>query len=226
MNLFSHCQTVDASKASTRRQGMTLVEVMVASALMVIVIGGLLSANLVGLQQDQLIESMAGANDTSRNAVNLMLEDIRLAKGYNVGYYSTGSSFVACTNGTAQQGTAVLLYPIVNSTNQAVDTSKSVLYYFDSSDSVNNDGRLWRTSNVPGDAMSGIIIASNLINTLYFTSETFLGATQVNTTYKGVVHTTLQFCEYQYPLTRVGSNCLYEYYRMDCRATPHLPDGP
>jgi type II secretory pathway pseudopilin PulG len=226
MNLFSHGQTVDASKALRRQHGMTLVEVMLASGLMVIVIGGLLSANLVGLQQDQLIESMAGANDTSRNAVNLMLEDIRLAKGYNVGYFSTGSSFTACTNGTAQQGTAVLLYPIVNSTNQAVDTTKSVLYYFDSSDSINNDGRLWRTSNIPGDPMSGTIIASNLINTLYFTSETFLGATQVNTTYKGVVHATLQFCEYQYPLTKVGSNCLYEYYRMDCRATPHLPDGP
>jgi type II secretory pathway pseudopilin PulG len=225
MNLFSHGQTVDASKASRRQHGMTLVEVMLASGLMVIVIGGLLSANLVGIQQDQLIESMAGADDTSRNAVNLMLEDIRLAKGYNVGF-STGSGFVACTNGNAQQGTAVLLYPIVNSTNQAVDTTKSVLYYFDTSDSGNNDGRLWRTSNVPGDAMSGTIIASNLINTLYFTSETFLGATQMNTTYKGVVHTTLQFCEYQYPLTKVGSNFLYQYYRMDCRATPHLPDGP
>jgi hypothetical protein len=226
MNLFGHGQTVDASKASRRRHGMTLVEVMIASALMVMVIGGLMSANLVGLRQDQLIESMAGADDTSRNAVNLMLEDIRLAKGYNVGSYSTGSSFVACTNGTPQQGTAVLLYPVVNSTNQAVDTSKSVLYYFDLSDSINNDGRLWRTSNIPGDTMSGIIIASNLINTLYFTSETFLGATQANITYKGVVHATLQFCEYQYPLTMVGSNCLYQYYRMDCRATPHLPDGP
>ena len=226
MNLFRHGQILDTSKAGRRQQGMTLVEVMVASALMVIVIGGLMSANIVGLQQDQLVESMAGANDTSRNAVNMMLEDIRLAKGYNVGTYSSGSSFSACTNGTAQQGTAVLLYPIVNSTNQAVDTTRSILYYFDLSDSANNDGRLWRTSNIPGDTSSGLLIASNLINTLYFTSETFLGATQFNTTYKGVVHTTLQFCEYQYPLTKVGSNCLYQYYRMDCRATPHLPDGP
>jgi hypothetical protein len=226
MNLFRHGQTVGASKASRRRHGMTFVEVMVASTLMVLVIGGLMSAHLVGLKQDQLIQSMAGADDTSRNAVNLMLEDIRLAKGYNIGSFSTSSGFTACANGAAQQGTAVLLYPILNSANQAVDTSKSVLYYFDLSDSANNDGRLWRTSNVPGDAMSGIIIASNLINTLYFTSETFQGAVQTSTTYKGVVHTTLQFCEYQYPLTKVGSNYLYQYYGMDCRATPHLPDGP
>jgi type II secretory pathway pseudopilin PulG len=224
MNLFGHDKTVDASK-TRRQQGMTLVEVMVASTLMVLVIGGVMVGNIVGMQQDQLVESMAGASDTSRNAVNLMLQDIRLAKGFYVGSYP-GSNFTAIASGSTQQGNALMLYPVVNSTNQAVDTTQSILYYFDLSDSINNDGRLWRTSNVVGDTESGTIIASNLINTLYFTSENFQGTPQTVRTFKGVVHATLQFCEYQYPLTKVGSNYLYEYYRMDCRATPHLPDGP
>jgi hypothetical protein len=70
------------------------------------------------------------------------------------------------------------------------------------------------------------VVASNLINSLYFTSESFNGTNQCLATYKSVIHTTLQFCEFVYPLTRVGSNYMFDYYRIDCRATPHLPDGP
>jgi hypothetical protein len=66
---------------------------------------------------------------------------------------------------------------------------------------------------------------SNLINTLYFTSEDYYGRTQSVRTFKGVVHATLQFSLFLYPLTQVGSNQMYEYYRIDCRATPHIPDG-
>jgi len=224
MNLFSHDQGRDATKVR-REQAMTLFEMLIATAVMVMLIVGVMSANILGMKEDQLVESMAGANDTSRNALNIMLQDIRLSKGYYIGSYS-GGAFTACSSGTNQQGTAVMLYPVVNSTNQAVDTSQSIMYYFDLSDSINNDGRLWRTSNVAGDSESGTVIASNLINTLYFTSEDYTGTPQTSRTFKGVIHTTLQFCEFQYPLTRVGSNYLYQYYRMDCRATPHLPDGP
>ena len=69
------------------------------------------------------------------------------------------------------------------------------------------------------------MMLSNLINTLYFTSENYLGQTQSVRTYKGVVHTTLQFSQFQYPLTPVGTNGLFDYYRIECRATPHIPDG-
>ncbi len=225
MNLSINFHVANGKNALRRQQGMTLVEAMIAAALMVMVIGGLMSANFLGMRQDQLTESMAGANDTSRNAVNTMLSDIRLAKGYYIGTYD-GTNFTACSAGTAQQGVALMLYPVVNSTNQAVDTSQYILYYFDLSDAANSDGHLLRTYNVSGSPVSTAMVASNLINSLYFTSENYYGLTQSNRTYKGVIHTTLQFCEFQYPLTQVGSNCLFQYYRMDCRATPHLPDGP
>jgi type II secretory pathway pseudopilin PulG len=228
MNLLIHNRLGDASAVARRQAGMTLVETSIATGLMVVIICGLLSANYVGLKQDQLVESKAGADDTSRRAINAMLSDIRLAKGYAIGNYAT-NAFVPCSTGTnlvTQQGTAVILYPVVNSTNQAVDTSQYILYYFDLSDLANNNGALWRIYNIQGTTTTTALVTSNLINTLYFTSEDFQGNPQSTRTYKGVIHTTLQFCEFQYPLTRVGSNCLYEYYRMDCRATPHLPDGP
>jgi hypothetical protein len=205
---------------------MSLVETMIATSLMAtVVIGGLLSANYIGLRESQLVQSKAGASDTSRRMVNGLLTDIRLAKGFNIGN-AAGTNFTACNPDTAQTGTAVMLYPVVNTTNQAVDTSQYILYYFDLRDATNNDGWLWRVYNVSGAAVATTVVASNLINSLNFKSEDFRGITQTNRTYKGVIHATLQFCEFQYPLTKVGSNYLYDYYRIDCRATPHLPDGP
>lgn len=201
---------------------MTLVEMMIVTSLMLLVVTGVMSANYIGLRENQLMASKAGANNTSRIAVNQMLQDIRGAKGYQIGTVSgTNNTFTPITNGV-QQGIAVELYPIVISTNEALNTSVYTLYYFDSSDSANNDGRLWRcdTNQVY------TVVASNLINTLYFTSEDYTGTPQSTRTYKGIIHTTLQFCEFQYPLTMIGSNYLFNAYRIDCRATPHLPDGP
>jgi hypothetical protein len=196
--------------------------VMIATTLMGIVMIGILSSNYLGLRENQLMGSKAGASDSSRFAVNDLLQDIRAAKGYQIGSVSGTNIFTAITNGN-QQGQALILYPILISTNESIDTTKYILYYYDLSDSANSDGRLWRYVST-NQATS--VIASNLINTLYFTSEDYSGATQTVRTYKGVIHTTLQFCQFQYPLTTVGSNSLYDYYRIDCRATPHLPDGP
>ena len=41
-----------------------------------------------------------------------------------------------------------------------------------------------------------------------------------------MIHTSLQFAEFQYPLTKVGTNYFYDYYKMEFRFTPHVPDGP
>lgn len=213
----------DQTGLSARRlHAMTLVEVMIATTLMGIVMIGILSSNYLGLRENQLMGSKAGASDSSRFAINDLLQDIRAAKGYQIGSVSGTNIFTAITNGN-QQGQALILYPILISTNESIDTTKYILYYYDLSDSANSDGRLWRYIST-NQATS--VIASNLINTLYFTSEDYSGATQTVRTYKGVIHTTLQFCQFQYPLTTVGSNSLYDYYRIDCRATPHLPDGP
>lgn len=199
---------------------MTLLEVMIAVAVMGMVIAGVLSANFMGLRQARLMESKAGANDSSRRYVNLLLYDIRSAKGYDIGSMS-GTNFVAITNGNFQ-GTALKLFVVVGSTNRVIDNTRYLLYYFDTSEAASGNGKLWRQNSTNGVAS---IVVSNLVNTLYFTSENYLGYTQTVRTFKGVVHTILQFTQFQYPLTAVGTNGLFDYYRIDCRATPHIPDG-
>ncbi len=216
-----------AFRAGLRTRGVaafTLVEMMSAVVIMLFVLATLLAANLIGVRESQFLCAKAGASNTSRIAINDMLNDIRTAKGYAIGNISSGNytSFTAVTNGTFQ-GASLQLYPILVSTNDSIDYSKFILYTFDSTFASNNDGVLIRY--VSTNQVSSVV-ASNLINTLYFTSESYSGAPQCLSTYKSVVHTTLQFCEFSYPLTRVGSNYMFDYYRIDCRATPHLPDGP
>jgi Tfp pilus assembly protein PilW len=220
MKPTAHDKTISPATNRTRA-GMTLIEVMIAAALMMVIVAGVMSAHFLGLRESQLLESKAGVNDTARRAVNQLLQDIRAAKGYDIGTMS-GTNFTLITNGILQ-GAGLKLYSVVISTNQAVDPNKYLIYYFDSNQLASANGMLWRmnsTNRVPA------VTVSNLINTLYFTSEDYFGRTQTVRTYKGVIHATLDFCQFQYPLVAVGSNGLYDTYRIDCRATPHLPDGP
>ena len=203
------------------RAGFTLIEAMFVSAITVVVVGGALSAHFLGLRESQLLESKAGANDTARRSIGLLLHDIRAAKGFGIGTMS-GTNFILITNGILQ-GNGLQLYSAIISTNQTVNTNQTIVYYFDSSQAASGNGLLWR---LPSSTGVPVVTVSNLINTLYFTSEDYLGNTQSVRTYKGVIHATLQFSQFLYPLTAVGSNGLFNYYRIDCRATPHLPDGP
>jgi hypothetical protein len=112
-------------------------------------------------------------------------------------------------------------------TNQIINPSQYIIYYYDTSRLANLDAMLWTFNNTNGQTAS--VVASNLVsttsNTLSFTSENYFGTPQTVRTEKGIIHTTLQFSQFLYPLTPVGSNCLFSSYSIDCRATPHIPDG-
>jgi hypothetical protein len=97
------------------------------------------------------------------------------------------------------------------------------------SNSNNSDGRLYRASTTNWNP---VCLASNLVNWLgggySFAVQDYNGNPATNdidsTSYKRVIHTKLQFCQFQYPLTDVGTNGLYDYYKIEFRVTPHLPE--
>ena len=206
----------DKTRPTSAAAGFTLVEMMFSMGIFVVVIMALLASHLLGLREDQLLESKCGASDSTRRTLQQLPVDIRSAKMWDLGNMS-GSTFIANSNGAPQTGTALQLYLTTNG-------SQFVVYYFDAS--VTNNGKLWRNSS--SSNWNPVLMTSNLINTLYFTAENYNGVMQTNEgtskSYKNVVHATLQFCQFQYPLTQVGTNGLYDYYRMDFRATPHLPE--
>lgn len=209
--------------ASRRCRGFTLVEMSISAALTVSAIMlGLLAVHLMGLREEQLLESKAGASDSARRNINQFRFDIYGAKGWQIGNWN-GKVFTAITNGAKMQGNALMIYPLVLTSNEIVDVSNFILYYFDTNNAANYDGHLCYSNSTAG---SGKIIVSNLLAPLFFTCEDYSGKTQTVTTYKSVIHATFQYSQFQYPLTQVGSNCLFNTYRINVRATPHLPDGP
>ena len=216
MNFIS-TQFDQSWRGERRLAGSTLIEAMFASAILIMVIMALLSAHLMGLRLDQLVESKAGASDSSRRTLNKLPMDIRSSKMWNIGNIS-GTNVVNVVGGQAQQGTALQLY-------QTASGSQYILYYFDLSGSNNSNGKLMRTVSTNWNP---VVIASNLINTLYFRGEDYNGNVSTldgtSKAYKTVIHTTLQFCQFLYPLTPVGSNGLYDYYKLEFKATPHLPE--
>jgi len=205
-------------------QAFTLIEAVGSTWLMVnVILLGLFAVHLMGLREEKLLESKAGASDSARRNITQLKNDIYGAKGWMLGTWN-GSSFTAVSNsGVAQQGSAMIIYPVVLSSNQAVDMSQFIVYYFDSNNVANQDGHLCYYCSTNG---SSRIVVSNLLPPLSFTAEDCYGMTKSNMVYKNVIHTTFQYAQFQYPLTQVGSNSIFDYYRIDVRATPHLPDGP
>jgi len=202
---------------------MSLVEVMFAVGILVVVVAGIMSANFLGWREENLLETKAGADDAARRAVSQLQYDIRSAKGYDIcAVLPPGTNYNIITNGN-YQGSGLLLYSFVISTNQVIDTNQFILYFFDGTQATNRNGMLWRWKRPGGTAT---LVVSNLLDPLYFTSENYQGYTQTVRTYKGVIHTTLQFSQFLYPRVPIGgSNGLFDYFRIECRATPHIPDG-
>jgi hypothetical protein len=165
------------------------------------------------------VESKCGASDSSRRLLNQFPVDVKSSKMWLLGNIS-GTNFLVNTN--SSQGTAVELFETTNG-------SQAIVYYFDLGNTNNNDGHLLRTVSTNWNP---VIVASNLVNWLglgySFNVEDYTGNPFTNdannNSYKSIIHLDLQFCLFRYPLTSVGTNGLYDYYKIEFRATPHLPE--
>ena len=210
MNCFFFKDRPAARRPRPRRSAHTLTEMVVAMGVFSFVTIGLVYTNLFTMKQDQLANSKLGASDAARRGFGLLADDVRSAKIWRVG---TGgqSSFTPIANGTAQQGTALMI-------NQTSDTNYYIVYYFNT----DTQELRRRRSGVTGSQL----IAQNLTNTMYFRAENYRGDVQTTLTHKGVVDVVMQFCQYQYPLTKVGPGYYYDYYKMQFKLTSHVPDGP
>lgn len=189
---------------------MTLVEIVVALGIFSFVVIGLVYTHLYGLSQDQLVQSKLGASDQSRRGFDLLAVDVRSCKSWRIGNGNL-SGFVPIPNGADQIGNALMIYPTTG-------TNAYVMYYFDTARCELHRGK----SGVTGAKL----IAQSLTNTMYFRAENYRGQVQKDLSHKGVINVMMQFCQYQYPLTKVGPGHYYDYYKMEFRLTSHVPDGP
>ena len=216
-----HCPKSNAAKTTGARceRALTLVEMMITMGIFIMVVAALISAQIFSLRLDNLVESKLGASDNSREGFDKLIRDIREAKVWQVGNGSF-SSFTPIALGSTNIGNALRI-SLTSNTNQYIQ------YYFAIVDST-NEGCLYRFHSADANPD---ILAKNLTNssgdTKVFTAETYRGVPITVPTYLNVIHATLQFHQFQYPLTTIGPssnhNYLYNFYQMDIRATPHAP---
>lgn len=214
MTLFPMIPQSSPRTATLARKAFTLVELMVSMGIFSMVTLGMISLHLFGQRQDQMVQSKLGASDQSRQALGLLTDDIRTAKIYSIGNFSSGN-FTALDIGTAQQGNAVKL-------QLTTDPNFNTIYYFDT-----GAGKLYRQksgSSAPKLIVSGLTNVT--ANSMSFRGENYRGEIQTDLTHKGVVSVLLEFAEYQYPYTQVGPGLRFDYYKTEFKVTPHVPDGP
>jgi hypothetical protein len=194
------------------KSGLSLVELLVTVALFSLLGLTLIYTQIFGLRFDQLVCRKLGASDRSRIGFDKLTTDIRAAKIWAIGNGDL-SSFTPCGNATNQVGNAIQL-------SSTTATNIYVRYYFNT-----NLAKLYR---VESGSTTPFMVCDNLTNTtglsMSFWAEDYAGRRAQDLTFKYVIATRLEFCQYQYPLTRVGPNYYYNYYRMEFRVASHNYD--
>lgn len=244
-----------SSNRTLGQRAMTLPEMMVNVCLFSIAVLALVTVNLFGLFQDELVNSALGASDEARVNFNQMLDEIRSGKNVQIG--SGGySNFVAIGSGL-QQGDTIQIIP---STNTIATTVSNIypfyIYYYFLANAPTNPSWLMRATVTNWIDTSGktnsLLLTTNIMATCITNMNvTNLGLTFTNviisnsmifsavaynasvsnftvltndpttySTYNYLVDVLLQFYQYQYPLTKVGSgsNYLFNYYQIELAA--------
>ena len=201
MKLASHINVKLGQKS--RRGAFTLVEIQVSMAIIMLVIGGVISSHIFGLKLNEGVRAKLSASDAARYAIGKLVGDVRSAKIIEIGN-GTYAAFTPLSLGATQQGAAIRVYPTTN-------LSSYVVYYRDASDSTLK--RASTTATTPKK------VAEYLTNTVIFTSENYLGNVLTDNQNNRVIGVRMQFYQIQYPVITIGQGGLFDYYQVNTKIT-------
>jgi prepilin-type N-terminal cleavage/methylation domain-containing protein len=162
---------------SRPQAGFTLTEVLVASTIFGLLVGGIIASNLFGLRIFQMSQTKLQITQWSRETIMRLTDEIHVCNNAQVGVVSNGV-FTAFLDGDTQQGNGLLI-------NTSTNTNNFILYFVNTSDQT-----FRRTTEEPG---STVILGSSVTNLLPFTAEDFLGNVLTNTSNGQVIHLALEF---------------------------------
>lgn len=190
----------DGLKSNLR--AFTLAEVMVAMAVFLMMILGVLTVHIFGLKMNQLVRAKLGASDEARRAISKMVGEIRSAGVVRIGN-GTLTSFTEASG--LQQGNAIQIFP--------VKTNKTdfIRYYWDTVDK-----RLKRTVNGGAAVM---VVANSITNSMLFTAENFAGAVNTDNLNNRVIGMQLQFYQLEFPTVPIGPGSYYDFYQLRAKIT-------
>ena len=182
-------------------QGFTLPEMLMAMTVFLLLIGGIIAANLFGLRMFQVTATKLNASTWSRQTSEKIAAEVHACSSVVVGNInSTNGDFEGLLNGETQQGGALLIYPTTGTTNFTI--------YF-----VNLPDETFRRIVATPSSTNTIIMADSVTNTMIFAAQDFSGNTLTNSGNNRVIHLTLEF--YQPARFLLGA----DYYKLETSMT-------
>jgi hypothetical protein len=176
----------------------TLPEMMVSGAILVLMVGGMVLANLFGLRMFQIEETKLNASDQARKIVGVLMDEIHSCDTFQIGKFTNGT-FTGLPLGAPQIGPALIVYPTTNLTNY-------IMYFVNT-----GDHKFRRATSVSGSTR---IVAQSVTNSSdLFRAQDYLGKVLTNAQNNTVLHLKLEF----YQATRFGVPP--DYYKLETSTT-------
>ena len=180
-------------------KGFTLPEILIAMTVFLLMVGGIIAANLFGLRMFQITETKLNVTKWSRDTVGKITEEIHACNDVQVGNVTNGV-FEGLLDGETQQGTGLLIYPTAGTTNFTI--------YF-----VNTSDETFVQTVATPSGTNNIILADSVTNTIAFRAQDFSGNVLTNSQNNRVIHLTLEF--YQPARFMQGA----DYYKLETSVT-------
>ncbi len=176
MNLpKSHCVGPSTAR-ELRTRAFTLIEAMVGMGLFSLVVMALIASHFASLEFTQFILPKVQNSQNSRQALGMLIEEVRSASSVQVGT-GTLSSFLVISNSNKRIGNAVKIFPSTNST-------KCIYYY--------QDFAAAALYKIPYGASNPIVVVGSLTNKAAFSLEDFKGNVLTNPQNSEVLSVLLQ----------------------------------
>lgn len=179
-------------------QGFTLPEILIATTVFLLMLSGIIFANLFGLEMFQITETKLNVTTWSRETIERITGEIHACDTVWVGNITTNGVFETLLDGETQQGTGLLIYPTANTTNY-------IIYFVNPSDQT-----FRRTTDQPGTAE---VLADSVTNIMIFAAQDLSGNVLTNNLNNRVIHLTLEF--HQPARFMQGA----DYYKMETSVT-------
>ena len=183
-----------------RDQGFTLPEILVAMTVFLLMVGGIIAANLFGLRMFQITQTKLNVTTWSRETVEQITAEVRACNNMWVGNITTNGIFEGLLDGETQQGAALLIYP-------TTDTNTYTIYFVNSSD------QTFRQTVHASSGTNSVILADSVTNLMAFAAEDFSGNVLTNSDNNRVIQFTLEF--YQPERFTLGA----DYYKLETSMT-------
>ena len=178
----------------------TLTELMVSVAIFILLVGGMVSANVFGLKMFQIEQTKLTSSDQARKIVGVLMDEIHSCDTFQIGTFTNGT-FTGLAPGVRQIGPALVVYPTTNTTN-------FIMYFVNTPDQT-----FRRATSVPGSTR---VLAQWVTNTAdLFRAQDYLGNILTNLQGNTVLHLKLEF----YQATRYGVPP--DYYKLETSTTRH-----